>query len=375
VTSVVDRLKDHARNVRGLRTGQRIVVFESDDWGAIRMPSRAAFEALNNSRNGVELSRYDAVDCLENEDDLEALSEVLSSVADAEGRPGQFTANMVMGNPDFDAIRDGQFERFVHEPFHVSYERYHGKDLRRVWRELASAGLVRHQFHAREHLNAPFWLADLRAANPATQEAFDQGFYGLKCRTGRPGRRDYLAAYDPATVGQLPEYWAILEDGLRMYEEVFGEPSLSMVPCNYVWPEEFDEVLAEQGTRFLQGSSVEFRITPGVERFATQTVRRRFGARRRSGLHDLVRNVTFEPYRSEATDHVDRALQQVRTAFFWGKPAVICTHRINYVAGMRPDLRDRHLQGLRRLLEAITKQWPDAAFRSSDELARMVVVP
>lgn len=372
--SVINRLKDHARNIRGRRTGQRIVVFESDDWGAIRMPGRAAFEALSNSRNGIELSRYDAVDCLENEGDLGALSAVLSSVADAEGRPARFTANMVMGNPDFDAIRDGQFERFVHEPFHVSYERYHGKDLRPVWRELASAGLVRHQFHAREHLNAPFWLADLLAGNPATLEAFDQRFYGLKCRTGREGRRDYLAAYDPATAGQIPDYRAILEDGLSMYEETFGEPSLTMVPCNYVWPEEFDEILVWRGIRCLQGSSVEFRVCPGAESTYTETVRRHFGTRRRSGLHDLVRNVTFEPYRSEAIDHVHRALRQVRTAFLWNKPAVISTHRINYVGGMRPDLRDRHLKALRRLLESITKQWPDAVFRSSDELARMVTV-
>ena len=31
-------------NIPGWNTKRRIVVFESDDWGAIRMPSKAVFE-------------------------------------------------------------------------------------------------------------------------------------------------------------------------------------------------------------------------------------------------------------------------------------------------------------------------------------------
>ena len=370
--SFISRLKDHGQNVRGWRSGRKLVVFESDDWGASRMPGQAAYDAMSRSRSGIRLSHYDAIDCLESAEDLQALAAVLSSVADSEGRPARFTINMVMGNPDFEAIRSCDFEEFVHEPFHVTYERNHGSDLRSVWASMVDAGLVRHQFHAREHLNAPFWMADLRSGNAATREAFEHGFYGLKCMTGRTDRSDYLAAYDPATESELPEYRAILDDGLRMFAEEFNSPSLTMVPCNYVWPQSLDETLASVGTRCLQGARVEFRVKPGPNGSETRRVRRFQGHRRPSGLRDLVRNVTFEPYLGDSLDHVTRAMQQIRIAFLWNKPAVISTHRINYVGGMRADLRDDHLNSLRELLGQLTKRWPQVEFRSSDELARMV---
>jgi hypothetical protein len=367
------RFKDHAQNIRGWRTDRRLVVFESDDWGAIRMPGQKAFDVLARSTKGVELSRYDAIDCLEDQYDLDELAGVLSSTCDSRGRPACFTTNMVMGNPEFEAIRESRFDRFVHEPFHITYQRHHGKDLLPQWRDLAEAGLVKPQFHAREHLNAPFWMADLRAGNPATREAFEHGFYGLKCKTGRPDRTDYLAAYDPASDADLPEYRAILGQGLKMFEDLFRQTSLTMVPCNYVWPEALDNDLMSAGVRCLQGTRVEFRVIPRNQPAKTKAVRRQLGHRRHSGLRDLVRNVSFEPYRSQTENHVERAMAQIRAAFLWKKPAVISTHRINYVGGMRMDLRAKHLKALRQLLDQITRRWPDVEFLSSDELATTVL--
>lgn len=59
---------------------------------------------------------------------------------------------------------------------------------------------------------------------------------------------------------------------------------------------------------------------------------------------------------------------QIRTAFMYQKPAVICTHRINYIGGILAANRDRGLRDLKRLLATITKKWPDVRFISSDQL-------
>lgn len=92
---------------RGIKTDRHIVVFESDDWGSIRMPSSQARDRLLGK--GVKLkapNTYDRVDTLASDDDLSALMEVLDSVRDKNGNPALMTLNCVVANPDFQKIWD-----------------------------------------------------------------------------------------------------------------------------------------------------------------------------------------------------------------------------------------------------------------------------
>ena len=62
---------------------RHVVVFESDDWGSIRMPSLEALRRLQAQGAHVALPQsYDSLDTLASNDDLELLMEVLSSVKD-----------------------------------------------------------------------------------------------------------------------------------------------------------------------------------------------------------------------------------------------------------------------------------------------------
>ena len=57
----------------GYKTNRKIVVFESDDWGSIRMPSKLAYSNLLNKGIDVDKSYlYDTLDSLEKKEDLEA---------------------------------------------------------------------------------------------------------------------------------------------------------------------------------------------------------------------------------------------------------------------------------------------------------------
>ena len=40
--------------VPGFRTGRKIVVFESDDWGSIRMPNKLVYDQLRQKIKGVD---------------------------------------------------------------------------------------------------------------------------------------------------------------------------------------------------------------------------------------------------------------------------------------------------------------------------------
>ena len=63
------------------------------------------------------------------------------------------------------------------------------------------------------------------------------------------------------------------------------------------------------------------------------------------------------------------ALKEIRQAFRLRRPAVVTSHRINYVGGMHLQHRDRSLRLLDDLLGRIRTTWPDARFISSDRLA------
>lgn len=367
-SSVKDRTLWLYANLRGWRTRRKLVIFESDDWGAIRMPGRRAYDALLAAGIRVDRSAYDRLDCLERREDLNALFQVLSSHHDAGGRPARFTFNTVMGNPDFDAIRRDCFEHFHHQHMFESYRDYHGDDLEPVWREAIRAQLIQPQFHAREHLNAPLWMRDLKSGLPETQAAFEHRFYGLKTRTSSPYQKNYLAAYWPDSPLHMEQINEIAADGLSMFERTFGYRSSTLVACNYVWPHAIEGRFADLGVKLLQSQRAQIEPQP-ARQGATHARRHYTGQKSPHGLRYSVRNVLFEPYLDPHRDWCARALEHVGAAFQLGKPAVVCTHRINYVGGMDAVHRDRSLAMLGRFLDGLRRRWPDIEFISSDELA------
>ena len=335
------------------------------------MPSRRAFDSLLRGGIRVDKSRYDSLDCLENEADLSALFTVLSQYRDGSGRPPVFTFNVVMGNPDFARIEASSFRRYYLEPLFTSYRNYTGKDLEPLWREAMATRLIQPQFHAREHVNVSLWMEALQRGDGETRLAFDHCFTGLKTKTPSPHQRHFLAAYHATSVHDRDQKRRIIADGLKQFETAFGFPSRTFIPCNYVWPTSLEPQLAELGIHVLQGQVGQ--LDPDLNNGGKKVARRHYtGQRNASGQYYLVRNCLFEPAADPDRDWVTTCLADIETAFRWRKPAIISTHRINYVSGMREENRDRGLALLDRLLRKIATQWPEAEYLSSDELGSLV---
>ena len=92
-------------NLQGWKTNRKILVFESDDWGTIRMPSVTDRDFLcTHYPANFNISTYDRVDNLASSVDLEALFDVLSRYHDINGKTPVITANTIVGNPDFEKI-------------------------------------------------------------------------------------------------------------------------------------------------------------------------------------------------------------------------------------------------------------------------------
>ena len=368
INDLKSRFLSTLTNLCGWKTRRRLLVIQSDDWGAIRMPSRKSWERLRASGIRVDRSRYDCLDCLECREDFHALMNVVDDHRDGNGRPAIFTFNTVMGNPDFEAIERGGFEEFHHQHVFASYRHYLGEDLEGDWGRAIRAGLIRPQFHAREHLNTPLWMRDLKAGHEDTHRAFEQRFYGLKTRTGSRHQRHYLAAYWPDSVDHQHAIAGIVEDGLAQFEKTFGFRSKTFAGCNYVWPRALEKDLVQHGVNLLQAQRGH--IEPDPERGGAATIRRHYtGQKNQHGQRYSVRNVLFEPYLDWATDWADRAMSEVEQAFRLNRPAIICSHRINYVSGMDRRHRDRSLEQLSQLLTRLRRRWPEVEFVSTDELS------
>ena len=112
---MINNILNNVRNIPGWSTNKKIVVFESDDWGSIRMPSSNVYQKLINlglTINSKEGKRYSLYDSLETSTDLELLFETLSKYSDSNGNFPIFTAVCVVANPNFSCIKDNGFKKY-----------------------------------------------------------------------------------------------------------------------------------------------------------------------------------------------------------------------------------------------------------------------
>jgi len=348
-----------------------IIVIESDDWGSIRMPSKEVYDLLIKMGIRVDKCHYCKNDSLETESDLNALFEVLSSVKDFRGNFAQITANAVVANPDFEMIKKSNFEKYYYKEISKSYKEFNGcQNSLELLKEGVQSGLLSIQSHGREHLNINRWLSYLRNNSPETMIAFDYGVYGISTTISAEKRKSFLPAFDFETTTEENQVNAIAKDGLKIFNDIFGYKSASFIAPNYVWSESLEHVISNEGVMYIQGNRLHaFKVPEGVK--SSQRLRY-FGKKNRNGQLDLVRNATFEPSESPDKDWIDSCLNEIKTAFFWKHPVVICSHRVNYMGSLNEKNRNVNLQKLKRLLFEIKKRWPEVEFMSSDQLGQQI---
>jgi hypothetical protein len=372
ISKIRRRVAEHLINRSGWRSDRKIVVIESDDWGSIRMPSMDAFNTLKKKGVPVENSPYCKYDTLASETDLELLFEVLSSFKDQKGSPPVLTANCIVSNPDFDKIEASHFINYYCEPITATFAKYpeHQRCVD-LWREGEREGIFHPQSHGKEHLNRSYWLELLRNGHADFITAFKEGCWGLSSDVYPGMKRSVQASFDMENKRDFAEHEESVKNALNLFEELFGYRSESFIANNYIWSNELDNVLFKNGVKYLQG--MKYQKLPIYDRTSRKMIRRYMGEKNEIGQYHLIRNCTFEPSLSRSNlDYVNECLNGIKAAFFWNRPAIICSHRINYVGYLSADNRDRSLGMLRELISKILSAWPDVEFMSSDQLGRII---
>jgi hypothetical protein len=349
----------------GLRTKEKLVIIESDDWGAIRTPSKEALRLYE--QNGYELSssvyKYDA---LESAADLEALFELLTSIKNDSGQHPVFTANAIMANPDFQKIEAFNFEQYYFEPFTETFNNYpaHAQSFT-LWKKGLAEKLFKPQFHGREHLNINRWLHALKANDAGTRFSFNLG-------STFSGKADYayMEAFDWNIQAEVEGHKQIIREGLDLFETMMGYRSKSFIAPCYNWDSQIEATLKKSGVEWVQG--LRSQLAPTGVFDAYQNIPHQFGIQHGNGLRYNIRNVFFEPVNNPNLDWTNNALARIQAAFLLNRPAVISTHRVNYIGFIDQRNRDNGLKHLGKLLTQIVKKWPQVKFITTDELSNYI---
>lgn len=360
-------------NMQGWRTNRRIIVIESDDWGSVRMPSKSVYDKMLDSGIRVDKCPYNSFDSIESEDDLASLFDVLSIFNDFKGSNPVITANFVMANPDFKKIETSGFREYYFELFTETYKNYSKNNNNNTYRILNQGieeRLVYPQFHGREHLNVNRWMKALQQNLPETRFAFENNLFGISTTITKENRRSYLAAFDFDNESELEDHKKIIVEGLDIFQKIFGYKSQSFIASNYIWQSELEETLAENGVNYIQG--IFNQIEPSGYGRPSKLIPKRLGRLNNSGQIYLIRNAFFEPSLQSNIDPVSACMSDISVAFRWNKPAIISSHRVNYISRIAKGNRDNNLVLLNKLLKEITHRWNKIEFMNSVELGATI---
>lgn len=372
LSNLKNRVRAHLINYKGWSTKRKIVVFESDDWGAIRLPDITKIEEYRK-RYPYPKNPYLKYDSLASEDDLNVLFSLISDCKDNFGNHPKLTFNTVVANPDFKKIKESGFKQYYYEPFTETLKRFsnHSQSFN-LWKNAIDEKLMYPQFHGREHVNVPLWLEELRNGNQELLDAFDLGTWSVP--ENKSSIINLQASLD--WIDERPKEYqeGYINEGLSLFEKIFGFKSITIIPNNFILGEQLHEVLKNNGIKVIQGMKYQ-KLPLGEDVNQKRRIIGRFiGSENGQQIKYFVRNGQYEPTQMPANyDNVDGCLKEISNAFFWNKPAIINTHRLNYVGVYDQKTKDENIKNFRVLVKSIIKKWPNVEFMDSAELANLML--
>jgi hypothetical protein len=412
------RWLQYAKNLPGWRSKEKYLLLSCDDFGAVRLADVTAREYLVGKGLPMDLFPFDRYDTLESVEDLQALRETLLSVKDIQGRGAVMTGFGLAANIDFARMRKEGFAEFRNEPVSRTFERLGKRDAWDLMQQMRMDGDLVMEFHGREHVHVGWLMRRLREKNPQLLACMEvDSLAGLEY--GKTEGVDYTASFAYDTEEEIPVLASILWDGLQLFEQEWGDKPRHFTPPVMRYPRALDAVLLEAGVAYLDRSmqteewdatankfrkhwyflnqrlksdrkipaewgmpaggsastlkdNIEYTEADVVSRIAGYAINEKIEPTlvhsSAKHLRAMVRNCFFEPMFNPDMDWVDHTMAQISAAFAVGKPANIAMHRMSFVGGISPAVRERGNRDLKEILRRVKQQWPEVRFVSTREL-------
>lgn len=204
-----------------LKSSKKIVIIMSDDWGSVRMQSGEAKSNLIN--NGYVINnRFDQFDCLESNDDIELLFDVLTKYKDYKGNHPVITAVTNVGNPDFQKIKKNSFKTYFHETIDKTYNRYPNSDrVLSLTQEGIKNNIFVPQSHGREHVQFNWWMQELQNEESFARKFFEDEFFflGAQFLTHPKRNRGIGASFDVWNADDIKNSKLVAESSLQIFKD------------------------------------------------------------------------------------------------------------------------------------------------------------
>lgn len=366
-----NQIKHHALSIPGFRTKKKLVIIESDDWGAQRIPNKNVRDILIEKGLISSKNKFNYLDTLESKDDLTSLYDLLQNFKDKNGNSPILTANFLTANPDFNKIKESDYTQYFCESIVQTYIKTSadGSNMLDLIKVGIDLNLIRPQFHGREHVNVNLWMNQLRKKDSVSFNSFDLGVYCLD-DLGIGKRSNLMASFDLQKEDELAIINKIFVDGFNEFERIFGFKSKSFIAPCYVWGKHLENTANNHGVKIFQGIYNQYLPNPTGEKY--QLNWHFNGEQNKNGQYYFVRNAFMEVFENNQIDHVSACLKRMEIAFTWGKPAIIGMHRVNFVGGLELDNRQNTHRKMGELFKKMLKKWPDIEFISTDQLINYI---
>ena len=229
--------------------------------------------------------------------------------------------------------------------------------------------------HGREHLHAPMWLLELKAGNKDLLKAFKLESFGIPYKSVLYKKRKNLqAALDRYYIaGEIAFQKQWIKDSVEIFKNTFGYYSKSFIAPAYIWHKDLHKDLADANVKTLQGIKLQYEPKNKLSSDYNRKLHYTGEIDKKSGLRYTTRNTFFEPASAPEKDWVSIALKGVDDAFKNNKPAIIGSHRINYIGSLNEQNRKNNLSMLKTTLNKIVLKYPKVEFINSAELADIIV--
>lgn len=361
------------KNIYGWKTNRKMLIFSVDDYGNVRVDSRQARDRMVSA--GLKLTnRFDAYDALETREDLEILFETLTSVKDINGNHAIFTPFALPCNIDFERMAGDGYREFYYELLPDTFTKLADMNPKayagawNLWLEGINKGILVPQFHGREHFNLKVFEDKLAAKDHEVLTALKNRSYSSISKSAYP-TINVMAAFDFWEFSENFRFESIIKEGLDAFEKVFGYPAIHFTPPAGRENPAIHKYLMDGGIRFIDTPLIK-KEHRGKGKY--KIVLNYTGKKNKMGHTFIVRNVVFEPTDYRGFDWIDKTLMQIKTAFYWRRPAVISSHRVNYCGHIDIKNRELGIKSLQTLLKKVIKKWPDVEFMSTSELCKLI---
>ncbi len=302
----------------------RAVVLESDDWGLCGfLPSRDAMAGLTAA--DLEPGAFPAIywgSTLEDSLAVASLAGVLGATAGRDGLPPVLQPNYILSSLAWESAgpAGGQW---VARDLPATPAAYARPGLWTAVGAATAAGVWHPELHGRWHYD-PARRREGALSTPAAREAAGRQIALF------PGSE---RAWELGPWRSRAELASELDGSLRVFAAVFGRPPRAVIAPDYRWDDRCEDLWRSRGLTTIQAKRGQRRVEYNglwgrVRKVGERTLARQW---RRDRVY-LDRNVIFEPVQQAQPDLVTaQAVAGVTAAWERGEPAIVETHRVNFV--------------------------------------------